>query len=145
MFNFGKKKPAQHGQPVTVHLLDAHKRAEPLPFTLHSTELMGLLVEAVQLGKLIATEERDLEAIRADYRLKSEYLEKQHTQIISEIEHFYGERKLIIDKINEQADRLTAAGQFEMAQALLNKLIDMVANHSPLRTTMELRNVKLLT
>ena len=143
MFDNKKLEPSR--QPVTVHLIDAHKRAKPIPFTLNSTDLTGLLIEAIQLGKLVATEKRDLEAIRSNYKERSERLENLHNEIMTEIKEFYGQRQAIIDKINHQSDQLIAAGQYDVAEVLLSKLIDMVANHSPLRTAIELRNERLLT
>ena len=89
--------------PVKVHLVDALKRAEPVPFTLHSFDLTGLLIETIQLAKLATTEKRDLEAIRSDYALKSSYLEKKHTETIALIQQEYTERATIVEAINARA------------------------------------------
>jgi len=145
MFNFGKKSSTPSRQPITVHLLDAQKRAEPIPFTLNSTDLTGLLIEAIQLGKLLTTEQRDLEAIRSDYKLRSEYLADQHNQIINEIDRFYNERENTINQINQKADLFIASGQYDIAEGLLKQLIQLVASNSPLRSAMDLRDKKLLS
>lgn len=128
--------------PITVHLTDPLKGAGSIPFTFTSTDLTSLLIEGIQLGKLIATEERDLESIRTGYKLRSEFMENKHQEVMNEIERFYDDRQGTIDAINRQSELLIAAGQYEVAQVLLSKLIDMVASNSPLRSAMGLRDDK---
>jgi hypothetical protein len=133
----------QPKKSVEVQVLSAQNRSKPIPFTLHSTELFGLLVESVQLAKLIATEKRDLEAIRADYALRSQFLENLHKETLTFLENEYKERSQIIAAINENGKLLIVAGEYNAAQQIMNRLTDFIANNSPLKTALELRNSKL--
>lgn len=141
MFNFGKKKTSSD----QVQLINALNRAQPASFTLNSSDLTGLLIEAIQLAKLVTTEQRDLEVIRNEYTLKSQYLEQKHTEIITMIEKEYEGRAQIIGAINARAEQLISSGQYDAAQVILNRMIDIIESGSPLRSAMELRNQRLLT
>jgi len=138
MFNFGKKKPNQIQPPVTIHLDNARKRAEPTPITLHSTDLIGLLKEAVELGKLKATESRDLEAIRTDYMKTYKELDDYHNRAMSALDQEYAKRNKMIDEISAMAKQLISQGQYEAGQAIISQMLDIIAKQdSPLNTVIQ--------
>ena len=132
----------ENQKSLEIQVLDAQNRAKPIPFTLHSTELFGLLVETIQLAKLVATEKRDLEAIRANYELRSQYLENLHTETLSFLENEYKERSQIISAISENAKLLILSGEYQAGQQIMNRLTDFIMNNSPLKSALELRNSK---
>lgn len=113
-----------------------------VPFAFQSTELFGLLAESLQLVRLIATEKRDLKMIRNNYRLRQQYLENIHLEVLAFMEHAYRERSLIISAISENTKLLITVGEFDAAQHIMNRLTDFIAANSPLKTALDLRSGK---
>lgn len=128
---------------IEVHVLQAQDRSRPVPFTLRAGDLYGLLSETIQLVKLVATKEKDLEAIRTDHALRSRHLENLHKETMLLIEKKYNERSQMIAGINENSKLLIAAGEYAAAQQIMNRLADFLSNNNPLREALEFRNSQL--
>lgn len=138
------EKNPQKAHPVTI-LSDAKKRAEPAQFALQSTDLIGLLKEAMELAKLKATEQRDLEVIRNDYMLKKQHLEEKHAQAMEMIQKSYADRKMIIDEISGIAKALIEAEQYEAGQAVVSQMLTIISKESPLQAIIEMNNKQRFT
>ncbi|WP_165191747.1 hypothetical protein [Caulobacter soli] len=117
---------------------DARGRAEPLPFTLNSADVVTLAIEALQLAKLIATEARDLEAIRLDHALRAQRMGQLHDEMMLLIEREYQSRSQQVACIHDLVKLFIAAGQFEVAQQVMNRLTDILAV-SPLQMALQYR------
>lgn len=125
-------------RPIDVAVNNAQARSHPLTFTITATDIGKLLSEAVQLSTLIATEVRDLEAIRADLALRSQKLNNIHEEVMSLIKNEYRSRERQADLIHENVRLMIQAGQYKIAQEILNRLTDILAD-SPLKMAMEYR------
>lgn len=114
-------------RPVDLILRDAVGRAAPGTYRLQSVTVLDLLTEAVGLAKLLATEERDLLAIRNEYELRTASLANSHTVDVLLIDREYEERKIQTETFNRTVHLLIGQGQFEIAQQLMNRLADILA------------------
>ena len=123
--------------PIDVLVRDARSRAEPIPFRFQSTNIPGLLVEAMQLAKILATEERDLEALRSDFALRIRKLDDNREKAVLLINGEYKERSEQIALLNENVKLLIGLNQFEIAQQIMNRMADILSD-SPLRRAMSL-------
>ena len=124
--------------PIDIHVRDARGRAEPTPFRLQSTDIPGLLVEAMQLAKLLATEERDLAAIRTDFALRIREMDDNREKATQLITGEYKERSEQIALLNENVKLLISMNQFEIAQQIMNRMADILTD-SPLKRAMHLK------
>lgn len=125
--------------PMEVTIQQALGRAAPASYLLRSTTVLDLLVEAVELAKILATEERDLAAIRAEYEIRSARLANNHTENVMLINREYDERQIQINMLNDTVHKLITANQFIIAQQLMNRLADILAA-SPLDKVLKHRN-----
>lgn len=117
--------------PVDVILRDASLRATSSTYRLQSVTVLDLLVEAVDLAKLLATEERDLLVIRSEYEHRAATLANEHATNVLLIDHDYEERKIQTEALNKAAHLFIKEGQHEIAQQIMNRLADILAS-SPL-------------
>ena len=124
--------------PIDIQVRDARGRAEPLPFRLQSTDITGLLVEAMQLAKLVATEERDLESIRTDFALRIREIDNSREKATMLISGEYKERSEQITLLNENVKLLIKMNQFDAAVLIMNRMADILAD-SPLKRAMPLK------
>lgn len=122
---------AAHLNPVDVIVRDATARAVPVTYRLQSLTVFDLLTEVVGLAKLLATEERDLLAIRTEYELRTASIANLHAVNLMLIDREYEERKVYTDSINRTVNILIEKGQYLIAQQLMNRLADILAS-SPL-------------
>lgn len=103
------------------------------------TVYTGLIDKALDLGKLIATEERDLHVIDSAYRLEmaaitAEFAKIENSmRIDAERDDIYRDQQFAI--INKLID----AGNFELASEIHKRLIDSKAR-SAMDQLIELRN-----
>lgn len=131
-------------KPIDITLFQqAQQRSEPFTYQMHSNNLVGLAVEAIQLAKLVATEERDLEAIRTHHELRMQFLERTHEEILIDVQSRYTERAQIIDAIKEYAKMLVTAGEYGAAQQIMMQLAALLTSESPLATALNLRAKRL--
>ncbi len=124
--------------PLDVQVRAARERAKPIPFRIQGTTVFDLLIESVNLAKLVATEARDLEAIRSDHTQRMRHLEAVHMRAMGFINGEYKERSEQVKLLNENVKLLIEMNQFEIAQQIMNRLADILAD-SPLKRAMNLR------
>ena len=117
--------------PVDLIVRDATARAAPVTYRLQSLTVFDLLTETVGLAKLLATEERDLLAIRTEYELRTASIANLHAVNMNLIDREYEERKINSESFFRSANFLMEKGQYEIAQQLMNRLADILAS-SPL-------------
>lgn len=122
-----------------VILFQARERAMPFQVSLSSADIVSLAMESLQLAKLVATEQRDLEAIRADHIAKAQFLRNLHEEVITFMENTYKERSQMIDVINQNAQLLIKCGEYAAAKEIMTRLTEFMSNNSPLRSVAELR------
>lgn len=122
-----------------VVLFQARERAMPFQVTLNSADIVSLAMESIQLAKLVATEQRDLEAIRSDHALKAQYLHNLHEEVITYMGNTYKERSQMIEVINQNAQLLIKCGEYAAAKEIMTRLTEFMSNNSPLRSVAELR------
>ncbi|PSK91634.1 hypothetical protein [Taibaiella chishuiensis] len=127
-----------------VHLVHAMDRAKTTTFTLSSTEIYGLLSESLQLMKLLSTEKRDLEAIRNHHEERNIYLRNLHEEVMYHIERTYTERSQMIAEISSISKTLIESGNIDAGTVLMNRLIDFVSKNSPLKSSLDFKNERLL-
>ena len=127
-----------HLRPLDLAIQDAQNRSKPIPFKMHAIDVTTLLVESVQLAKLAATEERDLEAIRSDFALRTQKLSQIHEEVMFMVEKEYSERGQQTALIHKQVELLIGLGQYEIARQILNRLTDILAD-SPLKNALNYR------
>lgn len=116
----------------------ARERMVPHGYQVLSTSIPGLLVEAMQLAKLVATEERDLASIRADFALRIRQLDDNREKALLLITNEYRERSEQIALLNENVRLLIQLHQFEIAQQIMNRMADILSD-SPLRRALPVR------
>lgn len=114
-------------KPIDLQVRAARGRAEPVQFTLGAGDILTLAIEAMQLAKLVATEERDIMAIRADHALRSQRMADLHEEIMFLIEQEYQSRAQQVACIHEQVKLLIACDQFAIAQHIMDRLTDLLA------------------
>jgi hypothetical protein len=124
--------------PIDVAVHAARNRANPLHFSITATNIPNLLSEVIQLAKLISTEERDIEAIRTDYMLRSQKLKEVHEEVLFMIEKEYSSRDKQTELIHENVKLLIVSGQYHLAQKILERLTDILSD-SPLKQAMQYR------
>lgn len=113
--------------PFEVLLRNAVDRAAPRSYWLRSTSVADLVGEAIELAKLTSTQERDVEAIRAEYKLRSAKIANEHAENLLLINREYGLQELQIQSFHEVVKLLISAGQFGIVQQLANRLGDILA------------------
>lgn len=113
--------------PVSMHFSNALGRAHVPPYTLTATDIMTLARQSMELSKLVATEKRDLEAIRNHHTQRLQELANEHDQMMALIENEYKSRTLQTELIHEQARRLIDAEQFEIAERIIERLSQILA------------------
>jgi len=90
----------------------------------HFTIYVGLIGSALELGKLIKTEERDLKVIGAYYEIQisniSSALKEVETAMLADFERDESLKAKTFESIN----LLIAAGQYEIASEFHKRLID---------------------
>lgn len=116
----------------------ARERARSAGFRLAGGSISELLIESVRLAQLIATEARDLEAIRSDHAQRIKHLEDVHARAMALISGEYQERSEQVKLLNENVKLLIEMNQFEIAQQIMNRLADILSD-SPLKHAMNLR------
>lgn len=112
----------------------------PLPAGLDKfTTYAGLISSALELGKLVATEERDLQAIASHYDIEVRRISAAFREVemamLAGFEQDASLRERTFDAIN----LLIEKGQFEIASEFHRRLIDSFSR-PPLETLVELRN-----
>lgn len=99
----------------------------------------GLIGSALDLGKLIATEKRDLEAIQSHHALRMAQITSAYQEVeaamLADFERDEGLRTQTFAMI----DKLMEAGEFAIAAEVHRRLIDG-ANRPALATVLEHRN-----
>jgi hypothetical protein len=123
-----------------ITLFAARERAMPFQHNLNSVDIVTLAMESIQLAKLVATEQRDLEAIRTDYILKEQFLRNMHEEAITYMEKTYKERSQMIDVINQNAQLLIKFGEYAAAKEVITRLTEFISSNSPLRAISDLRH-----
>jgi len=126
-------------QPVKLLLQHARERGQPHAFNLTAINLSSLVSQSIQLARLSVTETRDLAAIRADYELRRQRLEDIHAEVMQMIDREYRSRDLQVNLIHQTTQALIGAGQYEIAQQVLNRLADILAV-SPLQDALKYRS-----
>lgn len=124
--------------PIDVAIQDARNRSQAVPFKINALDISTLLMETVQLAKLSVTEARDIEAIRSDFTLRSQKLKDIHEEIMFMIEKEYTSREQQTSLIHENVKLLIGAGQYQIAQQILDRLAEILAD-SPLKNAMNYR------
>ena len=92
----------------------------------------------MQLAKLLATEERDLAAIRTDFALRIREMDDNREKATQLITGEYKERSEQIALLNENVKLLISMNQFEIAQQIMNRMADILTD-SPLKRAMHLK------
>lgn len=113
--------------PMEVTIQQSLGRSKPTSYLLQSTTMLDLLLEAVELAKILATEERDLLAIRSDYELRTAKLANSHALNVLSINHEYESRKIQMETFHRVVEKMMESGEFAPAQQLMNRLADILA------------------
>jgi hypothetical protein len=116
----------------------ANARSLPGKFQLQSHDIVGLLKESFILAQLVATEKRDLLAIRADYELRLRQIEMNAQMSITMIQEEYKERSAQIAMLDKNVQLLIEVGQFEIASQIMNRMADILSE-SPLKRALSFR------
>jgi hypothetical protein len=119
------------GQDHARLLADARERgskafgAAPLPPGLdHVTAYVGLISSALELGKLIATEERDLKVIGSHHEIEIAKIEGAFKEVEAAMIADFKRDHSLREKSFESINLLIAAGQHELALKFYERLMD---------------------
>lgn len=124
--------------PINATLLAARERGQPLPFQFQATDVIGLAKEVAEVCKLVATEERDLLAIRTHYELHAKLLEENHEQTMYKLQRHYDNQSQFIKSIEGFAALMVQAGEYAVAKQIMSELIEKLNTEAP-PTTMEIK------
>ena len=103
------------------------------------TMAIGLVSRAIELGQLMATEERDLGVIQAHYEIETARIQTAFAEVeAAMIADFKRDESLKI-KTFEAITMLIAAGQFEIASEFHKRFMDSL-HRSALEVVLEGRN-----
>ncbi|OXE36092.1 MAG: hypothetical protein CGW95_09775 [Phenylobacterium zucineum] len=90
----------------------------------HFTVYSGLIGNAIELAKLIRTEERDLKVIESHYQLAKANLEAAFAEVERAMQVDFERDESLKTKTFEAINQLIAAGQFDIASEFHKRLID---------------------
>ena len=105
----------------------------------HFTVYAGLLGNALELGKLIATEKRDLQVIESHYRIQMATISSAFRQVEAAMVTDFQRDESLREKTFEAIKLLIAAGQFEIALEFQKVLVEGF-KRSSLEAILEHRN-----
>ena len=96
----------------------------------HFTAYVGLIGSALELGKLVASEKRDLAVIGNHYDLERARIDTAAKEVEAAMMADFARDETLKDKTFESINLLIAAGQFEIAGEFHKRLMDSFARPS---------------
>ena len=90
----------------------------------HFTVYAGLIGSALELGKLIQTEQRDLTVIDSHYKLAKANMEAAFGEVEKAMQVDFERDESLKAKTFEAINQLIAAGQFDIASEFHKRLMD---------------------
>lgn len=90
----------------------------------HFTVYAGLIGSALELGKLIATEERDLKVIHNHYEISVAQMQAAFAEVEQAMQADFQQDETLKAKTFEAITQLIAAGQYEIAGEFHKRLMD---------------------
>ncbi len=137
---------ADSGQDHSRLLADARERGSKAfgtaiipPGLDHVTAYVGLIGSALELGKLIQTEERDLKVINSHHELEMARIAAAFKEVESGMIADFQRDGSLREKSFESINMLIAAGQHEIALKFYERLMDGFTRGA-LEGLIELRN-----
>lgn len=88
------------------------------------TAYVGLIGNALELGKLVATEERDLRVIGSHHQLTAARIAAAFREVEAAMAADFARDESLKDKTFDAINQLIAAGQYEIAAEFHRRLID---------------------
>lgn len=111
-----------------LRLFNSDDGKDFFPFQLNSGDLASLAIESLQLAQILATEERDLAAIRSNHELRAKFLDQTHEKAMRELDVLMSRQSQIISVIEATAQTLIQAGEYQIAKQLMERLIVLLAS-----------------
>ncbi len=105
----------------------------------HFTVYAGLIGSALELGKLMQTEQRDLAVIQNHYDIAVSHIASAFAEVEKAMQADFERDESLKDKTFEAITQLIAAGQYEIAGEFHKRLIDGFKRPS-LETLLDYRN-----
>jgi len=105
----------------------------------HFTAYVGLIGSAIELGKLIQTEQRDLQIIHSHHEIEIARISAAFRQVEAAMLTDFEREGSLRDKTFETINLLVAAGQHEIAFKFYERFIDGF-KRSALEMIIEMRN-----
>jgi hypothetical protein len=84
----------------------------------------GLIDSALELGKLMATEQRDLHVIERSYKLEMAAMTAAFEEVEAAMQADFARDNALRDRTFESINLLISAGQFEIASEFHKRMID---------------------
>ena len=106
----------------------------------HFTAYVGLISSALELGKLIQTNERDLKVIDSHYKIEMTNIAAAFKEVEGAMLADFQRDESLKDKTFESINLLITAGQYDVASEFHKRLIDGF-KRGALETIIEHRNV----
>ncbi len=110
----------------------------------HFTVYAGLIGSAMELGKLIQTEQRDLTVIDSHYKLAKANMEAAFAEVEKAMQSDFERDESLKAKTFEAITQLIAAGQYDIASEFHKRLMDGF-NRSSLDAILAHRNTMAAT
>ncbi len=96
----------------------------------HLTPLLGLVSQSIELGKLLATEERDLKVIETHYQIEMARIQGEFRILEAEMAGTFKDNATLRAETFLFINKLADAGHFELAMEAYRRLMDALKGPS---------------